>query len=281
MLLEIERSEKLLLIEEELEKSSDPRLSPTEEATSEILPEKHKGSREIHEKFTRDVWWEGAYRNSSAYPKEENFEFSEGEFTANPYVVSNNFPVAGGEAAEAVCKGRVRAEVRLLIKTMENGKEAVEVMSVKELVEGPSGKSVGSKKQRAKTLPCNFKVEETSRGRNFYKTSSDTYLGRIVLSKESDVPTYTLQRFFVRGPKVKVEGDKTKINLFAEQKQKFPLQFDRDAGDVESSSSAPAEDKSETFFKSSSDPFPQPYCFWLNPTEERRGGNDVDVPYIY
>lgn len=153
----------------------------------------------------------------------------------------------------------VKAEVKLLVKTRGNGKEEIELRSVRELID--FNKNTG-KHSRTNTLP---------KRKISLNTNSS---GKVV-----EQPTFTLQRLFVRSEDNKPEVllnknirgtknmSKSHPELFAASNMKYPLQYDLTAPCTQISDIKNFSSNIEYTKQHESDPFPSAYCDWLLPTD--------------
>lgn len=146
--------------------------------------------------YNSDVWWEGTYRNLSIVPEEDeecssllghadtdiNYENLK---QRKPSVSSD----ASGSSDSSSHEKIVKAEVKLLVKTMDCGKEEIEVHSVREFLDKGNSK-------KSDTIFIDYNKDKSSK------------------------PVYTLQRLFVRSP------NSDKAELVAAPESTFPLVCD-------------------------------------------------------
>lgn len=256
----------------------------------------------VYERFDhhpeRDVWFEGTYRNLSVVPEEDEDEsvsllsshsnfrsfgsnrnsFYDSSTTKRETDSSDSDYTYESDESENI----VKAEVKLLVKTSEQGKEEIEIRSVREFVEEPHKKK-NSLVNRMAGLRTKFS-NMVDRKLNFKPTTSKEVL------LDDDKPSFTFQQVFVRTP----EGDQ---KLMASKTDKLPLEYDPETplldydmtGEVRSSinlhanipfipcynrnddlkSSTHTNPFTETVSNPFSGPIPEAYCDWL---EESGGG---------
>lgn len=252
-------------------------------------------SYQLHDNRTgNDIWWEGTYRNLSIVPEEDEENVSLlGSYSSknNCHMNSCNVISSGGrssylsstsvkddsttstddddtsgsvvssdEGHYETCEKIVKAEVKLLVKTTERGKEAIEIRSVREFMENapPTKLSQEDKAKKSQTLPIS-KFDDTfsKLSRKFSsildssKKKSQSYSPLMVLPSDEDhssgsKPTFTLQRLFLRNPSDNLLGDNNNTNLMgssmkqlsrsrtelvAQPSDNFPLNYDHNLVD--------------------------------------------------
>lgn len=236
---------------------------------------------QLHDSRTgNDIWWEGTYRNLSIVPEEEeenlslasenrskmyfskpcqNSEvlsqkllrsFSSHDSSKSDTDTSSSFSSSSSEGHYETCEKVIKAEVKLLVKTSEGGKEAVEIRSVRDFIEPPEKiKRDSAEKNKCKTLPSKFseKISSiSSKFSNILDSSKKKSVSYSLLptcstnddvneTKHSNKPTFTLQRLFIKNPdESNTQGNlvnskeltKSRTELFATSNDNFPLKFD-------------------------------------------------------
>lgn len=202
-----------------------------------------------------DVWWEGAYRNLSIVPEEDeenlsllgsyysnktsspyatledsykSLEFFNQHLYANTtcpkdgsvdnYATDTSKSKSTDESDNDACEKVVKAEVKILVKTSERGKDEIEIRSVREFVDSSKIKTqsnVQKKKRlsRSQTLPTKLsstftgltgKVtnmiganKNSSKSYSSLRDDKDTSYNK---DHNTERPVFTLQRLFVRTP---------------------------------------------------------------------------------
>lgn len=265
----------------------EPILSRSSDASHSYVP--------FENRENSDIWWEGTYRNLSIVPEEdeENLSLlgscysnkSFGNKTKNlpqyldqgskrcSYFGTSTVPTkdtsmddyytdtsksrSTDESDYSGYEKIVKAEVKLLVKTSEKGKDEIEIRSVREFMD-PSPqikdkpKKLEPKKlRRSQTLPAklsNRLTGLTSRVSNIMSNNKRMSKSYGVLDEaETDhrdkietvvkKPVFTLQRLFVRTPESKEmktfgtlprtkEKTGSRTELVPLSPEKFPLQYD-------------------------------------------------------
>lgn len=241
-----------------------------------------------------DIWWEGTYRNLSIVPEEdeENLSllgscYSNKSFGLKPKNLdqsySKNYPYfttpsastketsiddfytdsskskSTDDSEHSGCGEKVvKAEVRILVKTSEKGKDEIEIRSVREFLDTSpptkdKSKSPERKKlRRSQTLPAKLSHRLTgitnkvssiisnnkriSKSYGFLSDAEEDPRDKIETVVEK--PVFTLQRLFVRTPDAKElknfntlpkEKSGSRTELLPLSPEKFPLQYDLNA----------------------------------------------------
>lgn len=247
----------------------------------------------------RDIWWEGTYRNLSVVPEEDEENISligtysnksielktlldNNESNRSSYFSAKDDSNSSESSSnsEQLNEKIVKAEVKLLVKTLDRGKEAIEIRSVREFMEEPKKEFDCSK---TRTLPSRF-VENTEQ---YKKRGSEPCL---LYSNEKSIkiPSFTLQRVFVRTPdseQVKTIGNNSKDNtktrpeLVPIPTKSYPLQCGN-AGyeplvnqtepqpEIDLFANTPfypcyKKNTSKVISKSNSSTIPKAYCDWM------------------
>lgn len=250
---------------------------------------------QLHDNRTgNDIWWEGTYRNLSIVPEEDeenlsllsscysNKAYGSKSYTtliSTPEAVrlvpplnalnndtaetessssdsSSTFSTSSDEGTYETAEKVVKAEVKLLVKTSDKGKEAIEIRSVREFMENfpksnsePLEENKKIMKEKSQTLPSKLSEKFSNITNKFSsllekkKSSSYSLLPETdnihFSTKEgSGKPSFTLQRLFVRNPEADLvklgdsnlmntkELSKSKTELFATSNERFPLEYD-------------------------------------------------------
>lgn len=189
---------------------------------------------ERYENKPDNIWYEGAYRNLSMVPEEDEENVSLlGISSASPHTKeyqkqqSQTSTSADYETDTSISRSTdedreqekiVKAEVKLLVKTSGPGKNEIEVRSVRDFLDAPDkpktrNKRTGQKKVvRSQTLPAKFtnKISDfTSKvssilgaSKNISKSTGDveSVSSAQCLQTVTEKPVFTLQRLFVRMP---------------------------------------------------------------------------------
>ena len=189
-----------------------------------------------------DIWWEGTFRNLSIVPEEDedntslleskpNRKFHSSLLGYEPIPKTNETGNAKGYETDSSTDEEhhesnekvVKAEIKLMVKTYEEGKEAIEIRSVKEFTE-PSLEH--TERYRSQTLPTKLSSKEIG---IFDKKISEScsYLGA---KNVENKPVYTLQRLFVKtsdGSSSSLSNSrelcKSRTELIATGNENFPL----------------------------------------------------------
>lgn len=134
-----------------------------------------------------DVWWEGTYRNLSVVPEED--EDTAPSDLLEPLVSEDSSSSDSlDEGTYDLTENLVKAEVKLMVKTVDKGRENIEIRSVRDFIHPKEGK-------------------KTKLGKKLHKLSSK-------------IPSFTLPRLFVKTP----EGGNSK-ELVATSNKKMPLEL--------------------------------------------------------
>ncbi|XP_074034962.1 uncharacterized protein isoform X11 [Leptinotarsa decemlineata] len=254
---------------------------------------------QLHDNKTGDdIWWEGTYRNLSIVPEEdeENLSlldsfYSNKTYCTSPYSqmvdayepILNTSSIKCAENANFECdyasdesssknstssdegtyetgEKLVKAEVKLMVKTTERGKEAIEIRSIKEFMDLPRKEnnqisesySSGQHGNKSQTLPSKLSEKFSNLTNKFsglLEKRKATSYSQLVHDKtkgenskdmeEKNKPSFTLQRIFVKNPdsdRIPKSGiknlmgtndvAKSKTELFATTNKQFPLDFD-------------------------------------------------------
>ncbi|KAG5895835.1 hypothetical protein JTB14_038265 [Gonioctena quinquepunctata] len=250
---------------------------------------------QLHDHKTgNDIWWEGTYRNLSIVPEEdeENVSllgscYSSKTYNATPYTPlidsqgngltsskrmssgqsssfendyssdesSSGLTTSSDEGTYETGEKVVKAEVKLMVKTSDRGKEAIEIRSVREFMDisgrsnVPSADSLPKNKlkERSQTLPGRLSekinnitnkfsglLEKKKASSYFQLPVDETDTGNKQKEGDKNKPTYTLQRVFVRNPEsdflvkgaAAKDAPKIKTELLATSSNHFPLDFD-------------------------------------------------------
>lgn len=257
----------------------------------------------LEDRDNSDIWWEGTYRNLSIVPEEdeENLSllgscYSNKSFAAKagnsqqyldhsgkryPFFGTPNVPAkdtsmddyytdssksrSTDESEYSGCEKIVKAEVRILVKTSEKGKDEIEIRSVREFMdpspqtkekpESPEPKRL----RRSQTLPAKLShrlTGLTSKVSNMISSNkmmsksygflSDAEVdSRDKIETVVEKPVFTLQRLFVRTPEAKEmktfgsfpnarDKSGSRTELVPLSPEKFPLQYDLSASSNES-----------------------------------------------
>ncbi|KAF2880254.1 hypothetical protein ILUMI_25916, partial [Ignelater luminosus] len=214
------------------DQSDDHDYEPIEPSTSFPKP--------LHGSFDQisDIWWEGTYRNLSVVPEEdeENVSLignqSSRSFTKTEKKIACDSPCnsssTGSTDEEDIQKHQrtVKAEVKLLVKTTDRGKEEIEIRSVREFLNDNSKTNMDSRKSN--TLPATFS-----------KNNNSSHLYKLKENK-TDKPVFTLQRLFIRpndtemlpigGSMINLSNSRdiysSRTELLATSPKQYPLQYD-------------------------------------------------------
>jgi hypothetical protein len=250
--------------------ASSESLSDTEE--NDYEPVEYNALTHAYQRFDSypesDIWFEGTYRNLSIVPEEDEDERTSLLSSYSNYrsqsMSSNHFslydaPVLreqemsdssdsqstdDSDEEEGFDKDEsiVKAEVKLLVKTTDRGKEAIEIRSVREFLENPSDKAavpeVKKKSQfgdKISSLKNKFSsiVDRSRRNFSFKPNENES---REELLKEGKKPSFTFQQLFVKTPEPESEGVLqeskrfgSRNELVASSSERFPLVYDPDA----------------------------------------------------
>lgn len=174
-----------------------------------------------------DVWWEGTYRNLSVVPEEDE-ETAPSDLLEPLVSEDSSSSDSPDEGSYDLAENLVKAEVKLMVKTVDKGRENIEIRSVRDFIQPKEGKKskLGSKLHKLGSKVSNF------------------------LHKEE--PSFTLPRLFVKTP----EGEGSK-ELVATSNNKMPLELDY--GDLYANPPFyPAYPSSPTLIRPTT-----AYCDWL------------------
>lgn len=298
------------------------------------------------------IWWEGTYRNLSIVPEEdeENLSLlgsiysnrnytpkyvtqksseSENRYSSTTSIkeTSNDDCYTDTSKSKStddsdydVADKVVKAEVKILVKTSDRGKDEIEIRSVREFLDNTSRDDTKKKTKeskrvaRSQTLPAKLSskfnnltnkvssiLANSKKSSQSYSFLSDT--NTEFDSKETipEKPVFTLQRLFIRTPDsetIKTFGnDQTKdksrsrTELVSAPTNIYPLQYDPSThtDDVDLYANTPFYpcydlDSSDTSSLIYSNPFTEPnqaYCDWLSADDHIRGNNAVKyVPVL-
>lgn len=243
----------------------------------------------------RDIWWEGTYRNLSVVPEEDEESVSligtysgrsldkarlDNDSNRSSYFSakedSNSYNSDATQSSTSSEK-IVKAEVKLLVKTLDRGKEAIEIRSVREFMEDPKKE----KRTKSLTLPTKLCLEKEV---SMSKRGSEPCL---VETKHPRIPTFTLPRLFVRktdfeepnSPDSKEQSPRT--GLVPIPTDKYPLQCGN-AGyeplDVNLYANTPFFPCYSSPSTSSAPPnIPKGYCDWIPEFGVTERGNVIHV----
>lgn len=224
---------------------------------------------ERYENKPEQIWYEGAYRNLSMVPEEDEEDLSllGAAGTTKPhfkeYQKQQSQTSTSGDYETDTSMSRstdddfqekvVKAEVKLLVKTSEAGKNEIEIRSVRDFLDSPHKPKLKSKNSehkkvaRSQTLPAkltNKFSDLTSKvsnilgaHRNMSKSTGDVENTTDEENIETTTvkPVYTLQRLFVRLPDSEngkfvsnlqnsKEQSRSRTELIATSNERFPLQ---------------------------------------------------------
>lgn len=262
---------------------------------------------------SRNIWWEGTYRNLSSVPEEDEETVSLiGNYPTKSFLVNtrsrdktvnqksrdkrNSDSSSNGSSEEDELKKHqrtVKAEVKLLVKTTDRGREEIEIRSVREFLNGTTDNAdteplmdnpLSSKNSK---YPCLYNLKETS-------------------TRNTEKPVFTLQRLFIRPTDNKNLTETTtpetppRTELIATSPERYPLQCEYEKLSNESDDESCSvdmktkidlyanrpffpcyEQRKETnpFTQVTSNPFcdqskvPKAYCDWLPISEDHLRGN--------
>lgn len=208
-------------------------------------------SKPLHGSFDQisDIWWEGTYRNLSVVPEEDEENVSLIGNHSNRSFITNsgttekktvpesraacdspcNSSSSGSTDEEDIQKHQrtVKAEVKLLVKTTDRGKEEIEIRSVREFLNENLKTNMDNKKSN--TLPATFS-----------KNNNASPLLYKLKENKTDKPVFTLQRLFIRpndnemlpigGSMINLPNSKdiysSRTELLATSPKQYPLQYD-------------------------------------------------------
>lgn len=234
-----------------------------------------------------DVWWEGTFRDEPPQtdeekPKQDVYSKRQdltSEDLYNTYSSSDEKSTDYSSDSDEYIVQPVKADVKLLVKTVDNGKEEIELRSVREILNQLKPEEKNKKKEKkpckiySSTLPHSF-------GKTMRKSSTSTNL---VLEK----PTFTLQRLFVRSPgcepsfinnlQSSKELSKSQPELVASSNIKYPLQYTTPIDLHANAPFYPCYSEYNKFYESNppqtdSNTFPSAYCDWLLPSDPEPEG---------
>lgn len=224
-----------------------------------------------------EIWWEGTYRNLSIVPEEDEENqsllsscHSNKTYTNKQYtpLVETKPPELGkdtsfemddstdysssrasssSEGSYDVSQKLVKAEVKLMVKTTDGGKEAIEIRSVREFMDNPN-KTIEddhkNSKEKSQTLPSKLSEKLSNLTQKFSgfldKKKSSSYSPLLekntdeIFNGKSSKPSFTLQNLFVRNLEpdnqnnslaASKELSKSKTELLTASNQRFPLEF--------------------------------------------------------
>lgn len=242
---------------------------------------------QLHENFTdsSDIWWEGTYRNLSIVPEEDEENLSmlsslysnpnKYDHSRIPHALEEHVPLvdsrksstddesssststSADEGTYDLREKVVKAEVKLMVKTTERGRENIEIRSVREFMDDTPKKTqapeiVKQHRQKSQTLPSRLGEKFTNFGNKVssfldLNKRSSSHTALVVLSDNPEevagttinVPSFTLPRVFIKPQEEEIfqivgldsllstkELSKSKSELIATTKEIFPLQFD-------------------------------------------------------
>lgn len=214
---------------------------------------------ERYENKPEHIWYEGAYRNLSVVPEEDEENISllgvsavaktyPKDFQKQQSLTSTSTDTSISKSTDDDCPEKiVRAEVKLLVKTTGTGKNEIEIRSVRDFLDAPpkpKAKVKSNEKKRvvrSQTLPTilTSKLSDiTSRVSNILGTSRGISKSAGDVTSEDNVetttvkPVYTLQRVFVKAFDGKFvnslqntkEQSRSRTELVATSNERFPLQ---------------------------------------------------------
>lgn len=193
-----------------------------------------------------DIWWEGTYRNLSVVPEEDEENASLlGTYSNKSFSNKLQFPECSNRSsflststkdtdldsdAESTSNKSfvkeekiIKAEVKLLVKTSEHGKEAIEIRSVREFMENPNkAKAHQTKLGRSLTLPSRFDKRQST-FKSCTKSGSDSCLiGSENEYRKNKKPVFTLPNLFIRIPDAKGNSTKQYNNSTKSRTELFP-----------------------------------------------------------
>lgn len=253
--------------------------------------EKHAHFNKDFHTNRSDIWWEGTYRNLSVVPEEDeenlsligthsnkSYDNSKQKIESNDSNRSSYFSakdescssdtttLSSSNNSEYVSEKIVKAEVKLLVKTLDKGKEAIEIRSVREFMEEPKRDS-----NKSQTLPIKFNCEQI--GNEIKKRGSEPCL--MNYDDKSTSPSYTLQSVFIHKPDYEDTSNcKTRSGLISLPTNNYPLQYGN-AGyepmNIDLFANAPfypLYSTSENYPSTSTSPpntmiIPEGYCDWI------------------
>lgn len=238
--------------------------SLSEEQDDDYEPIEYNALTHVYQKYDprQEIWFEGTYRNLSIVPEEDEDEctsllsnlsnFPTRSTSSNQYSIYDSFQThdesdsgdsetsedSDSESFENKNESIVKAEVKLLVKTSENGKEAIEIRSVREFLENPPEKSKSTEKkkksqfgEKINSLKNKFSsfVDRGKRNLNLKPIENDSC--EDLLRKEKK-PSFTFQQLFVRTPESQnssLQESKrfgSRTELLASSSERFPLVYD-------------------------------------------------------
>lgn len=208
-----------------------------------------------------DIWWEGTYRNLSIVPEEDEESVSllgsySGNYISKPFITRKSPTLANNslliketlrssssststsslsssdEGHYETFEKVVKAEVKLMVKTVDKGKEAIEIRSVREFVENPK-KDIPLKESKSKSksqfLPQKISKKINNISNRFSsmleskgkKSSEYAVLQNPNVNKQkgstakqkNPKPSFTLPRLFVRTEQEPIKPSKSESDL--------------------------------------------------------------------
>lgn len=246
--------------------------------------------KDINELSPCEIWYEGIYRDESNLPADEQIEMNPSPSTfsdhmyddiiqdSQEYYVSSSDEKTGddyessGSEEDVSNIPPIKPEIKLMVKTQDNGREEVELRTIKDLLELSKSqeKEIDNSFTR-NTLPRRRPININLQGCEF-----------------KSKPTFTLQRLFVRSenndPILHIHKNiqntkhisKSQPELIASSNLKYPLQFDPNEalwfGSKQTNDKADSSLVTYTEI-STTDNFPSAYCDWLLPLDRKSEGN--------
>lgn len=256
--------------------------------------------------YLSDIWYEGTYRNLSIVPEEDeenvsligsasnksgssrnyapfkNYEpISTSYFFPHKDSKHSSFELTDSDSSEysqekiylPPQEKIIKAEIKLLVKTVEHGKEAIEIRSVREFVDPPQRSDDYDFNKKSKTLPIRRSKREP-----FSKKYSDSCFD-IRSSITGETPVFTLPRVFIRTTEDSVKDPvKNRNELIATPSSNFPLHSNsyqnnyttkQNNKDIDLFANAPffpcykSPSLSPTEIFKHSSKMPKAYCDWL------------------
>lgn len=224
----------------------------------------------------QEIWWEGTYRDLSIVPEEDEddisvisskkYKYIKEEKQDLPVTLLSSFATnsrnfaeenydtfshhSGSETTGDECDTSdvehgimspkpVKAEIKLLVKTLDRGREDVEIRSVREFAElnKRSEPANPKKKDMFCGLPSLIHTFPKKDTKNKMKTKLTTSSRSDSISSEDKKPSFTLQRLFIRCPEYEnglltcktpspKELSKSYPELVAASNVQYPLQYD-------------------------------------------------------
>lgn len=256
-----------------------------------------------------EIWYEGTYRQLSLVPEEDENITPDIDPKNYVYQIPYQPPIKVKESYDTLsqCSSSdekttedestdsdsqvvhvkpIKPEVKLMVKTIDGGREEIEVHSLHDVLEHyKSAEKLDDNKSNIKY------------NRSLSNTLPRSNVGKIITKKtdDDDKPSFTLQRLFVRSPGCEPsfickgnlitskEISKSQPELVAASNIKYPLQYDNTQIDLHANmpfypcynQTNPLDSYNRTYTQTyDTDSFPSAYCDWLLPTDhENQEGN--------